>query len=508
MENEGFVSTSSYMSKRSQVPTLGLGSSKAGRGRILPSSTADVQAAIAAIQARSVEMKQKTNLVARDYMSPGRSPDEKRKSADDDSTIDSNEENSKHFASIGNIIDQMNTNEKINKSIDDDSLSDSDLSDFSMGMDVAVPQTTKVSISAFIDSLNQGPKPGDEAPKVATEDKDTPMKVSKDGQGDPDEVEEIRNVESETLPEYDFMKFDEFTDKATKLGMLMQRDRKNHKKLLQLETLLFNTWKEKIPIVPILDAFEDAMGGDDDCAAMSLTYYIREAVKLVESKAISMAKKSEILEDAEDDDVETAFIQAIFNNPEKHVPYEGGIAAVEAARIEMENLRILEQKELEEKLNVDTSQFFYYKYNVARRSEFSKSAKSTSRSSDAPVINATLVMKKYLKFRIPSRHPSAIGKKITAYKLPAKERTKKHSGYKAVSASSLVQRCKVQQKNENIIDILNWESLGLELLGKRSLDTATNWFGKFNLTFSLQTLFQRFLTFITCLFYFNRNDEW
>ena len=505
MENEGFVSTSSYMSKRSQVPTLGLGSSKAGRGRILPSSTADVQAAIAAIQARSVEMKQKTNLVARDYMSPGRSPDEKRKSADDDSTIDSNEENSKHFASIGNIIDQMNTNEKINKSIEDDSLSDSDLSDFSMGMDVAVPQTTKVSISAFIDSLNQGP---DEAPKVATEDKDTPMEVSKDGQGDPDEVEEIRNVESETLPEYDLMKFDEFTDKATKLGMLMQRDRKNHKKLLQLETLLFNTWKEKIPIVPILDAFEDAMGGDDDCAAMSLTYYIREAVKLVESKAISMAKKSEILEDAEDDDVETAFIQAIFNNPEKHVPYEGGIAAVEAARIEMENLRILEQKELEEKLNVDTSQFFYYKYNVARRSEFSKSAKSTSRSSDAPVINATLVMKKYLKFRIPSRHPSAIGKKITAYKLPAKERTKKHSGYKAVSASSLVQRCKVQQKNENIIDILNWESLGLELLGKRSLDTATNWFGKFNLTFSLQTLFQRFLTFITCLFYFNRNDEW
>lgn len=488
MENEGFVSTNSYMSKRSQVPTLGLGSSKAGRGRILPSSTADVQAAIAAIQARSVAMKQKTNLVAKDYMNPGRTPDEKRQNADDDSTIDSNEENSKHFASIGNIIDQMNTNEKINKSIDDDSLSDSDLSDFSMGMDVAVPQTTKVSISAFIDSLNQGPKPGDEAPKVAIEDKDTPMEVSKDGQGDPDEVEEIRNVESETLPEYDLMKFDEFTDKATKLGMLMQRDRKNHKKLLQLETLLFNTWKEKIPIVPILDVFEDAMGGDDDCAAMSLTYYIREAVKLVESKAISMAKKSEILEDAEDDDVETAFIQAIFNNPEKHVPYEGGIAAVEAARIEMENLRILEQKELEEKLNVDTSQFFYYKYNVARRSEFSKSAKSTSRSSDAPVINATSVMKKYLKFRIPSRHPSAIGKKITAYKLPAKERTKKHSGYKAVSASSLVQRCKVQQKNENIIDVLNWESLGLELLGKRSLDTATNWFGKFNLTFSLQNI--------------------
>ena len=322
---------------------------KSTRGRILPSSTADVQAAIAAIQARSAALRRQTAISMDSLNRPDtrvdgaheRAPSSKRQS----NTIDKDDiDNSKeYFSNIGALIDQVSGLKlptkggetpgdlEVKQSTSDIS-SDSD--DSSLVAEGMVSTATQMNIGAFIDSLNAAAKldPDQKAvigkrSEVADIGKDDDKDADKDAEASPimDDVEKLRmeTEEKEEATLYAEAQLQSYIDKAVNLA------NRGNPKVADLEFIIFYARKKNVPIIPIIDAFDDAFDESveegEPHPATRLTNYIRRAVQLVEAGITTGQRPSQLLAEATNEDVDVSMLKSILANPGKHVKFGYGV---------------------------------------------------------------------------------------------------------------------------------------------------------------------------------------
>ena len=331
-------------------PGLGM---KPSKGRILPSSTADVQAAIAAIQARSAALRRQTanSMSALNNQESRFDRSLQRKDSLGNSSIDSNESNvgEEYFTDIGNVIDQVNGRQKQEFKMDDqagppESISESysDVSsDDSLIAEGMVSTATQMNIGAFIDSLNAAKKTFPE--KKSTENKipidennlnenagknisksdgmDQEKQSTEDGQpsgaaNDPGKkISEPSVDEEEEKCLYDKELLETHVNKVIALAD------SNKSGVSDLEYAIFYAWKGRVPIIPLIDAFNEAMEGKEACAAVRFTHFIREAVNLIESDNITAKTSREVLNSASQENFDVSILKTILKSPQKHVKY-------------------------------------------------------------------------------------------------------------------------------------------------------------------------------------------
>jgi len=506
--NESVSLISNTNPKNIQGRQLGLEPAKSSRGRILPSSTADVQAAIAAIQARSAALrKQQQNAMSSNNQSDSRtdimcerSPGGRRDSISG-STIDSDDANEDYFANIGNMIDGVNG---MKKGIGDEgSLSSSDSddsSDISLEANVEVSKATKLNIGAFIDSLNAAAKMplGDNQIESDNIDdncvEDMEMNATNDnGAIESDgnifnDAEEVQMVASKISIQYDELKLDEYIDKA---GDVVSRSRAagSSPEFGDVENVVFYAWKNKVPIIPVIDAFDDAMQGSAECIAMRFTHFVRKAVEIVEEDKFDNRKADDLLKEARTKKVDVSFLKVIFKNPEKHIIYRDemvlGSSLDEEGEEEKENgmqsLGSRKQKtDVEpeaEKGRVDTQRIYFQKkmqqLTMSQRHYFRGMREPTG----IPSIGSVDASKKVLSKKFFKLHPCVTPFRVGHWKIPKTERSKGHLGYNGVHAKSL-SRVAVQAGIKHTLETFEWEKLGSELTRKRGLADTANWLGK------------------------------
>jgi len=538
--NESASLISSTNPKNIQGRQLGLEPAKSTRGRILPSSTADVQAAIAAIQARSAALrKQQQNVMPSNNQSDSRtdimcerSPSGGRDSISG-STIDSDDANEDYFANIGNMIDGVNG---MKKGIsDEDSLSSSDSddsSDISLEENVAVSKATKLNIGAFIDSLNAAAKMplGDNQIESDNIDdnfvEDVEMNstnddgaIASDGNISND-AEEVQMVASEISIQYDELKLDEYIDKASDV-VSRSKAAGRSPACGDVENVVFYAWKNKVPIIPVIDAFDDAMQGSAECIAMRFTHFVRKAVEIVEEDEFDNRKSDDLLKEAHTKKVEVSFLKVIFKNPEKHIVYRDKVEQqVDQVGAHIENLSVVgsggssldDEEEEEEKENVretlgspketsdveheakrdrDNTKRVYFRKKMQ---QLAMSQRHYIRGKLAPIgipsIGSVNASKKVLMKKIFKHHPCVTPFRVSHWKLPKTERSKGHSGYNGVNAKS-ISRVAVQAGIDHTLESFEWEKLELELTRKRGLADTANWFGKWNVAwFKVSFIYQ------------------
>ena len=496
---------------------------QSSRGRILPSSTADVQAAIAAIQARSAALrKQQQNAMSSNNQSDSRtdilcerSPGGRRDSISG-STIDSDDANEDYFANIGNMIDGVNGMEK--GIGDEDSLSSSDSddsSDISLEANVEVSKATKLNIGAFIDSLNAAAKMplGDNQIESDNIDdncvEDVEMNANNDNRAIEsdghifNDAEEVQMVASKISIQYDELKLDEYIDKA---GDVVSRSRAAGRSLEfgDVENVVFYAWKNKVPIIPLIDAFDDAMQGSAEYIAMRFTHFVRKAVDIVEEVKFDNRKADDLLKEARTKKVDVSFLKVIFKNPEKHIVYRDAVGAhienLNDKENAMQSLGSRKQRtdvEHEAGKGVDTQRIYFQKkmqqLTISQRHYFHGMREPTG----IPSIGSVDASKKVLSKKVFKLHPCVTPFKVVHWKIPKTERSEGHLGYNGVHAKSLT-RVAVQAGIKHTLETFEWEKLGSELTRKRGLADTVNWLGKSNFaSFKFSLIYQS--SYASCL---------
>ena len=532
MENDGLVSKTT--TKHIKGRHLGLEPARSSRGRILPSSTADVQAAINAIQARSAALRrQQQNAVSAEHQHEKRTDGVgersscNRRESISGSTIDSEDMNEDCFANIGNVIDQVN-GMKNDEEDEEDSISGSDSdesSDLSLGEDGNdVSKATKVNIGAFIDSLNAAAKMPVADNQHEGDDVDTDNDghvqmdtASEDGKKTlaDNSVNNVEMAESKVPVQYDELKLDEYIDKAINV-VRKSRATGSDPNFDRLEDVVFYAWKNKVPIIPVIDAFDDAMKGRKECSATRFTYLIREAVKIIEEEKFDYIKSIELLKVTQAKSIDISFLKAMFKNPEKHIPYQDEdemIAHIEnlnliGAGLEKKNdSRVINRRNRQRApiQKVNSSDDSKSKVNS---SDDSKSAADGANMRGArskrvyfgqkmqqltnahshylrgietpegiPGVSGVNASKMILSKKIFQRHPTITPFRVGHWKLSKAERKEGHSGYHGVHARSL-SKLAAQAGIHHTSESFNWEKLELELTKKRRLVDTVNWVGK------------------------------
>jgi hypothetical protein len=494
MENAGLIRNKSP--KHIQGRHLGLEPARPSRGRILPSSTADVQAAIAAIQARSAALRrQQQNAVS--IVNPkenrtdgvsGRSQINKRDSIDDDSSIDSDDVNEDYFANIGNLIDGVNGIQ--NKENEEESIysSDSDeSSDMSLGEDgKVVSAATKLNIGAFIDSLNAAAKmPISDS---QNEIDNVKMNEPKDyGDNIFAKKEKVPTMAGSEVPvQYDELKLDAYINKALDVAS-RSRDAGSNPNFERLESVIFYAWKNKVPIIPVIDAFDDAMKERQECSATRFTYFVRKAVRLVEEDTFDDKKSLALLKTMQAKRLDTSFLKAMFKNPEKHVVYHDIVAHIENLNFidtTLEKEREKENKSSDDLKFTDGSPRKFARVNHVYLSQKMQQLSNAHSHylrdveiSCIPDIDSVSSSRKILTEKVFLQHPTITPFRVEHWKLSEEERKNRHSGYHGVHAKSLSNTAS-QAGIFHISESFKWEQVELELTKKRRLVDTANWVGK------------------------------
>ena len=525
---------------------------KSDRGRILPSSSENVQAAIAAIQTRSAALRRQTaqsmsSLHHHDHRSDGsamRSSRDRRQSLGSNSSIDSDESSNgggqqAFFSDIEAVIDHVNGKKQERQQLVDDTGKDADIqiapssdsdisSDDSLIAEGMVSNATQMNISAFIDSLNDSANNPSNSKEKAANNSNPPVRATAEDEAQGDGKED--NPDTEDVDKYTFPDEDEeevqynegllnsHIDKAIEFAD------KEWPEASSLEYIIFYARRDKVPIIPVLDAFDEKMKkrkditAKKDIPAQRLSRLIREAVKLVETKNITAQNYSSMIDAAEAEKFEISMFKAILRNPKKHVKYvkhreealtndfeklsvNNDIAEKEEedkpvhSSKKKENQPIsmntnqprLEKREEkgvtkrrmsrslsdEEEPRVDTNRVYFESkmdqlYNADRRAcreEFSR----------LPDVGGVQATKKVLTTRIFKRHPSITPFRVTNWKLPDEDRSRLHEGYKGVLSESI--ELAVQADQRRTEEEFEWEKLGTEMTTTTSLMETADFFG-------------------------------
>jgi hypothetical protein len=518
-------------------------------GPILPSSSAEVQAAIAAIQSRSAALRRQTaqnisSLHHHDDRSDGsqlRKLNDQRQELESNSSIDSDDSSQDggqqaFFSDIEAVIDHVNgkkqaggSQQNIQSSEREGELqvsgsSSSDLSsDDSLIAEGMVSNATQLNISAFIDSLNSSAKEGSPRPEespsdsvsqssqnLAAAEKDESGDLRIDNEKEPGKVNTPAEEKAEEVT-YDEKLLNSHIDKAIELTESEWPEART------LEFIIFYARKDKVPIIPILDAFDDKMETRKDIPSKRLSRLVRQTVHLVETNNIVPQTYNKIISTAEAEKFEVSMFKAILRNPHKHVKYVERVidtnsysgeetlgddqtmnnSAEEALGGDQKMKRkvssdtfaksssILQSKTAskeEHLLQVIDSDddtrvytnaiYFEEKMDQLIRANQRASREEFSRRPHVDGVEATRVV---LTKKIFKRLPTITPFRVESWKLRNEDRSQLHKGYKGVHSESIELAVQLDQKSTE--EALDWENLEMELATTQSLMETADFFG-------------------------------
>ncbi len=418
----------------------------------------------------------------------------------------------------------------------DDSSSSSDDSLIAEGM---VSNATQMNIGAFIDSLNNAAQNAAEVAKVGGGNDGkpkTPPVHRRDAVAQPQQNDDASSSSASKEDKYTFPDEDRedvhFEESLLNVHIekAVQLSTKEWPEASDLEYVIFYARKDKVPVIPILDAFDEQMRNhrpdipmSKDMPVKRLSRLLRQTVKLVETNAITAQAQATILKDAEDQKLEISMFKAILKNPQKHVRYikrcmiplegkfeeeeEGGGESakglVEKSPNQSKNESVDANKDhnddKENLPNPNKSQDREASgINMMSRSLSRDGASKVNHSNayyeskmdqlyDAdrrackeeftrlPVVDGVDATRKVLTTKMFKKHPFVTPFRIHNWKLPNEERCRLHQGFKGIRGDTI--ELAVQADQERTEEDFEWDDLGMELTSKPSLLETADFFG-------------------------------
>eukprot|EP00554_Chaetoceros_debilis_P003371 CAMPEP_0194083662 /NCGR_PEP_ID=MMETSP0149-20130528/9685_1 /TAXON_ID=122233 /ORGANISM="Chaetoceros debilis, Strain MM31A-1" /LENGTH=810 /DNA_ID=CAMNT_0038766105 /DNA_START=106 /DNA_END=2538 /DNA_ORIENTATION=- len=298
-------------------------------------------------------------------------------------------------------------------------------------------------------------------------------------------------------------------------------------KASRLEYIIFYARREGIPLIPLLDAFDESRGGKASTDATRLVHHIRAAVMLIEAKGVTFKTKSHLLNEADSESVDISLLKQILSNPKKHVKFVGFEIQTESIEEDGGDWTISKSKSKSISMSMSKSKTVspdvgpvYDSTSVVAGSLVSGSFDPTSfdpihssvdiDSTVKPVVNTNAIYlkrkreqlhdalrrvqadpllmkrrdidavdatKRIFTRKMFKRHPSIVPFKTHHWKVSKSERSDLHDGYKGVDHRSLLDIA-VQIDSKYIPEHFDWEKLGSELVDFVGfVDTHEQWFG-------------------------------
>lgn len=493
---------------------------KPDRTRILPSSTADVQAAIAAIQARSAAMRRQTAQTMSSLNNPDSRGERLTHQTHNDNTREgistnnstfdsddsSNHAGQQYFTDIGAVIDHVNGKKKERElsasgeqkdEVDKDtiSLSDSDVSsdsDDSLIAEGMVSNATQMNIGAFIDSLNAANKHSDHNGTPNVPDNAAPLakSVSLDDSVHSTEGKDKYKISDEIAEEivYDKEILGTYIKKADALA------KSESPKVSDLEYVIFYARRDKVPIMPVLDTFDEGMVNREGFAVSRLSHFIRETILLIESKEINARKQSQLLDDISAENFDISMFKSMLKNPKKHVRFVEELEDLDIANIsdksgdseedddDKENedgqshdeIEGGETQDVNVKPKVDTNRIYFE--NKMRQLAAAEKRYCREDLSRVPDVDGVASTRRIFTKRLFKRHPTLTPFRINTWKLSKAQRSNLHKGYTGVDSKTILSLA-VQTDIPSTNEAFEWENLEMEMTKASDLIENTDFFG-------------------------------